>query len=83
MGNNILAYILMEIEIGMTDQVLDDLRKIDQATRVAVTTGAYDIVILLEVESLEKLYNITVHQIHAIQGIKETTTAVVEKMETI
>lgn len=83
MENNVMAYVLMEIEIGMTDRVLDELRKIDQATRVSVTTGAYDIVVLLEVDSLEMLYDITVHQIHAIKGIKETTTAVVEKMETI
>jgi DNA-binding Lrp family transcriptional regulator len=83
MGNNVMAYVLMEIEIGMTDQVLDELRRIDQATRVSVTTGAYDIVVLLEVGSLEQLYDITVHQIHAIQGIKETTTAVIEKMETV
>ncbi len=78
----ILAYILMEIEMGQTDEVLQELRKIEEATKISVTTGEYDIVILLEVPTLESLYDITVKRIHVIPGIKETTTAVVEKIIT-
>jgi len=80
MAENIQAYILMEIEIGMTDNVVAHIRKIPQATKIAITTGGYDIVVLLEVESLEQLYDITVHHIHNTPGIKDTQTAVVEKM---
>jgi DNA-binding Lrp family transcriptional regulator len=80
MAESILAYILMEIEIGMTDHVVEQLRHIEQATRIAVTTGGYDILMLLETSSLEELYEITVHRIHKISGIKHTNTAVVEKM---
>lgn len=80
MANSIMAYILMEIEIGLTDEVVAQLREIEQAIRIAVTTGGYDIVMLLEVTSLEELYDITVHRVHVIKGIKETQTSVVEKM---
>jgi DNA-binding Lrp family transcriptional regulator len=80
MAKKIQAYILMEIEIGRTDEVIEKLTAINEATRVAVTTGVYDVVVLLEVEDLESLYDITVHRIHSISGIKETSTAVVEKM---
>jgi len=80
MMKKIQAYVLMEIEIGRTDEVIKQLSSINEATRVAVTTGIYDIVMLLEVEDLEALYDITVHKIHSIPGIKETSTAVVEKM---
>ena len=83
MADSVLAYVLMEIEIGMTDDVVEELRKIPQATKVAVTTGVYDIVVLLEVADLEELYDITVRHIHKISGIKETHTAVVEKLMTI
>ena len=78
----IMAYILMEIEIGRTDEVLQELRKIEEATKISVTTGEYDIVVLLEIPTLESLYDITVQRIHVIPGIKETTTAVVEKIIT-
>ena len=83
MTDSVKAYVLMEIEIGRTDDVVEHLRKIPQATKVAITTGGYDIVMLLEVANLEELYDITVHQIHNAPGIKDTQTAVVEKMMTV
>ena len=83
MSETVMAYILMRIQIGYTDQVLDELRGIDELIRVAVTTGEYDIVALVQVQSLEALYDITVNRVHKIVGIEETTTAVVEKMISI
>ncbi|MFW9786393.1 MAG: Lrp/AsnC family transcriptional regulator [Candidatus Thorarchaeota archaeon] len=83
MTDKVLAYILMEVEIGKTDDVVTELRKIVEATAIAVTTGSYDIVVLLEAKNLEDLYEITVRGIHKIPGIKETQTAVVEKMMTV
>ncbi|MFW9943540.1 MAG: Lrp/AsnC ligand binding domain-containing protein [Candidatus Sifarchaeia archaeon] len=80
MTDTIRAYVLMEIEIGNTDRVVEQLKTINEATRVAVTTGVYDIVVLLEVENLEALYDITVNMIHKIPGIRDTSTAVIEKM---
>lgn len=70
----------MTIQLGRTDEVLKGLREIDEAVRIAVTTGEYDVVMLIDVDSLEALYEITVNRIHKIPGIEETTTAVVEKM---
>ncbi|MGY5853175.1 MAG: Lrp/AsnC ligand binding domain-containing protein [Candidatus Thorarchaeota archaeon] len=83
MTDTVQAYILMVVEIGKTDEVLTELKTIDEAVRVAVTTGEYDIVVLVEVPDLEGLYEITVNRIHKIPGIAETTTAVVEKMISI
>jgi len=75
----ITVYLLMDIEIGKTEQVLEKLQLIPEATKIAVTTGIFDIILRLEVDNLDELYNITL-KIHSIPGIKETTTAVVEKM---
>jgi len=83
MNEKVRAYVLMTVEIGKTDSVLEELRHIDEAVRIAVTTGEYDIVILVEVDTLEDLYDITVRRMHKIPGIAETTTAVVEKMISI
>jgi DNA-binding Lrp family transcriptional regulator len=80
MSENIKAYILMTTEIGSTSEVLVHLKEIDEATRIAVTTGQFDIVVLLEVPDLETLYYITIDKIHKIKGIVETTTMVIEKM---
>lgn len=75
----ITVYLLMDIEIGKTEQVLEKLQLIPEATKIAVTTGIYDIILRLEVDNLDELYTITL-KVHSIPGIKETTTAVVEKM---
>ncbi len=75
----ITVYLLMDIEIGKTEQVLEKLQLIPEATKIAVTTGIFDIILRLEVDNLDELYTITL-KIHSIPGIKETTTAVVEKM---
>ncbi len=83
MTERVFAYILMDIDLGMTDGVVEALQKIDEATSVAVTTGEYDIVVLLETTNLEELYEITVNKIHKIPGIKDTQTAVVEKIITV
>jgi len=83
MSDKVLAYVLMEIEIGKTDDVVEQLRQIDEATKVAVTTGSYDIVVLLEANNLEHLYELTVQRIHKIPGIKDTQTAVVEKIMSV
>lgn len=83
MSDTVLAYVLMEIEIGKTDEVVEQLRQIDEATKVAVTTGSYDIVVLLEANNLEHLYELTVQRIHKIPGIKDTQTAVVEKIMSV
>ena len=80
MNEGVMAYILMRVQLGFTDEVIEELRKIDELVRVAVTTGEYDIVALVDVKSLEALYDITVRRVHKIVGIEETTTAVVEKM---
>jgi len=83
MTDKVHAYILMDIELGMTDGVVEALQKIDEAISVAMTTGGYDIVVLLETTSLEELYDITVNKIHKISGIRDTHTAVVEKIITV
>ena len=83
MTEKILAYVLMEIEIGKTDDVVEELRQIDEATKIAVTTGSYDIVVLIEANNLEHLYELTVRRIHKIPGIKDTQTAVVEKIMSV
>ena len=73
------AYVLITVELGKTQEVLDGLRKIVQVTCVSVTTGLYDIIIRIDTESLERLYDITINEVHKIDGIVDTTTAVIEK----
>jgi len=74
----IKAYILILVYVGKLEEVLENLRKIDNIRSIAVTTGDYDIVVKVGVETLEELLVVT-DKIQLSGGIKRTTTSVIEK----
>ncbi|MCD6483686.1 MAG: Lrp/AsnC ligand binding domain-containing protein [Candidatus Odinarchaeota archaeon] len=77
--DRVVAYILIKVEIGKLQNVIENLRKLDMIESVAVTTGEYDVVVRANVETLEQLYELTTLKIHKIDGIADTITQVVEK----
>jgi len=74
----IKAYILILVYVGKLEEVLENLRKIENIRSIAVTTGDYDIVVKVGVETLEELLVVT-DKIQLSGGIKRTTTSVIEK----
>jgi len=68
----------MTIKLGSTNDVIKKLKQISGITSIAVITGEYDIIIQLEAESLEEMYERT-QKIHVIDGIEETTTSIIQK----
>ena len=78
----ISAYILIHIRPGNTDQILTDLRKIENIAKISVVAGEFDIVARVQVKSLEKLLKVT-DKIQMIKGVNKTTTQVIEKEITL
>jgi DNA-binding Lrp family transcriptional regulator len=76
--NMISAYILITMQPGTTDKAIKKMRKIENIAKISVVAGEYDIVVRVQIKSLEKLLNVT-DQIQMIEGVKKTTTQVVEK----
>ncbi len=74
----IKAYILLTLSMGNTKAVLNKLKEIDAIESIAVVAGIYDVILTVKVKDLEALYELTYIQLE-IEGIKETTTFVVEK----
>jgi len=74
----IKAYILILVYVGKLEEVLENLRKIENIRSIAVTTGDYDIIVKVGVETLEELMEVT-DRIQLSGGIKRTTTSVIEK----
>ena len=72
------AYILVTIKLGKTNEVLAKLKQIPNVTSVAVITGEYDIIIRVETNTMDEMYNRT-QEIHLIDGIIETTTSIIQK----
>ena len=72
------AYILIAMEPGKSDLAIKQMRKIQYIEKISVVAGEYDIVVRVQVESLENLLEVT-DEIHVITGVKKTTTQVIEK----
>jgi DNA-binding Lrp family transcriptional regulator len=72
------AYILIMMKPGNTDITIKDMRKIKNIEKISVVAGEYDIVVRVQVQSLENLLKVT-NKLQMIDGVKKTTTQVIEK----
>jgi len=74
----ISAYIMVQISPGNTGKIIVEMRKIDNIVKISVVAGEFDIVVRVQVKSLEKLLKVT-DKIQMIKGVNKTTTQVIEK----
>lgn len=72
------AYILTVMRPGQTDKAIKEMRKLENIEKISVVAGEYDIVIRVRVKSLGNLLKVT-DEIQLIEGVKKTTTQVIEK----
>ena len=78
----ISAYILVHTSPGNTNKIIADIRKIENIVKISVVAGEFDIVVRVQVKSLEKLLKVT-DKIQMIKGVNKTTTQVIEKEITL
>ena len=76
---SVAAYLLCKVRMGCVERVVAALRELEAATSIAVTTGEFDVIVRLDLPSLEDLYHMTVERIGRIEGLEDMATAVVEK----
>ncbi|RLF33590.1 MAG: hypothetical protein DRM98_02015 [Thermoplasmata archaeon] len=74
----IAAYILIEMRPGSTDKAIEKMRKIENIVKISVVAGEYDIVVRVHVKNLNSLLKVT-NKIQMIEGVRKTTTQVIEK----
>ncbi|MCK5261973.1 MAG: Lrp/AsnC ligand binding domain-containing protein [Thermoplasmatales archaeon] len=72
------AYILTVMRPGQTEKAIKEIRKLENIEKISVVAGEYDIVIRVRVKSLGNLLKVT-DKIQLIEGVKKTTTQVIEK----
>jgi DNA-binding Lrp family transcriptional regulator len=72
------AYILINMRPGDSDKVIEEMRKIENVQKISVVAGEFDIVVRVEIKSLDKLLKVT-NKLQMIEGVKKTTTQVIEK----
>lgn len=71
------AIILIQTDIGAETRVMEQLYEIPEITEVFIVYGIYDIVALIEADSLEKIREIITNKIRKLPEIRTTSTMVV------
>ena len=68
------AFILIETAVGKTKDVVNTLQTLKGIKTVDTVTGPYDIIAIVEAESLNDIGEIVTGKIHPIGGISRTVT---------
>jgi len=68
------AFILIETAVGKNKEVVSPLGKLEGVNSVDTVTGPYDIIVVVEGESLNEIGDLITGKIHPIPGINRTVT---------
>ena len=71
------AFILMETTVGRTREVVTVLSRLQGIQTVDTVTGPYDIIAVIEAETLNEIGDLVTAHIHPIAGISRTVTCLV------
>jgi DNA-binding Lrp family transcriptional regulator len=73
---SIKAYVLIVTDPGKTKHVYSEIQKIDGIAELHEVMGPYDIVVELNVDSLQQIPPVLGERIRPIDGIQSTTSLV-------
>jgi DNA-binding Lrp family transcriptional regulator len=68
------AFVLVEVAVGKTKDVVDALNKLDSVKSVDAVTGPYDAIAVVEAADLNAVGELLTNKIHAVPGILRTVT---------
>jgi DNA-binding Lrp family transcriptional regulator len=74
------AFILIETSVGKNKDVVSLLGKLEGVKSVDTVTGPYDIIAVVEGESLNEIGDLITGKIHPISGINRTVTCLAIKV---
>jgi DNA-binding Lrp family transcriptional regulator len=66
------------MEPGNSDKVIAKMRKIENIAKISIVAGEFDIVVRVQVNSLDRLLKVT-DKLQMIDGVLKTTTQIIEK----
>lgn len=68
------AYILIETSVGKTNEVARELRSNESMISVDTVTGPFDIIAVVEADSLPSIGELISEGMHKVPGIVKTVT---------
>jgi DNA-binding Lrp family transcriptional regulator len=72
-----LSYVLINVEPGMEEKVLGEVRNVPNVKECHRVYGVYDMIARVEADSLDRLKEIVTWKIRRLEGVRSTLTAIV------
>ena len=73
------AFVLMNAELGKESHIVSEIKKIPQVKEAYPVYGVYDVLMILESDSMESLRETITNHIRKLDGIKSTLTMIIVK----
>jgi DNA-binding Lrp family transcriptional regulator len=70
------AFVLINVETGSEEEVVNELRKIDGVEEAYFSYGVYDIVTKVKADSMERLKEMVTKKVRAISKVRSTLTLI-------
>ena len=70
------AYVLFNVESGSEDNVLKQLRNLNNVEEAYVSYGVYDLVVRVKADTMEELKDSVTHKIRTIKQVRSTLTLI-------
>jgi DNA-binding Lrp family transcriptional regulator len=70
------AYVLINVDAGAEESVLEHLKTIKGVEEAYVSYGAYDIVVKVKAETMEELKDEVSHRVRTINQVRSTLTLI-------
>jgi DNA-binding Lrp family transcriptional regulator len=71
------AYVLINVEIGSEDEVLRNLDPISEVKEAHLVYGVYDIIAVIETETMQELKDTVSWKIRRLDKVRSTLTMIV------
>ena len=69
------AYVLLETEAALTQEAVEEVRRVEGVKTAESVTGPYDIIVTVEVATIDDIASV-LRQIRSASGINKTTTLI-------
>ncbi|RLC69610.1 MAG: Lrp/AsnC family transcriptional regulator [Chloroflexi bacterium] len=68
------AFVLIEVAVGKTKEVVTTLQKVEGVKSVEAVTGPYDVIAVVERPDVNAVGDLVTKNIHSVGGIARTVT---------
>ncbi|AJW71114.1 Lrp/AsnC ligand binding domain-containing protein [Nitrosopumilus adriaticus] len=70
------AYVMLNCELGSEEQIIEELKQIEQVVDVFETIGTHDMMVKLQAENFEKVREIVSWNIQKMKNVRSTATLI-------